>query len=303
MPPKTTSAAKRPKRATDANAEPTTQAASTTESAATAHPAISRVAGHSHEQIKVIADFLLARTTHRPYIAIICGSGLGGLADTIEDKQVFDFHDIPGFPVSTVAGHAGRLVFGTIAGKEVVCMQGRLHFYEGYSIHTTTLPVRVLHLLGAKILIVTNAAGGLNPAFNVGDIMILKDHINLMGMAGLTGLLGSNDPLFGPRFPPMNRAYDRNLQQLARQSAHELGFDDFTRSGVYVFLSGPSYETPTEAHFLRTVGADACGMSTASEVVVAVHCGLSVRMTLFSLVASGEGCLMEFVSCRCLASH
>lgn len=280
MPPKrTTSAAKRAK-LTDKDEEATTTVASTTDTHAepvhAATSAVSRLAGHKYEDAKAIADFLLARTQHRPHVAIVCGSGLGGLADTLEDQQSFEFHDIPGFPVSTVAGHAGRLVFGNIAGREVVCMQGRLHFYEGYSIHTTTLPIRVLHLLGAKVLIVTNAAGGLNPSFNVGDVMIIKDHINFLGMAGVTGLLGSNDSQFGPRFPPMNRAYDRNLQQLAKKTAHELGYDDFTRSGVYAFIAGPSYETPTEAKFLMNAGADAVGMSTASEVVVATHCGMQV---------------------------
>lgn len=239
-------------------------------------PTISKVEGHKHEEAQKIADFLLARTQYRPSIVVICGSGLGGLADMVQDQQSFDFHDIPGFPVSTVEGHKGKLIFGKLEGHEVVCMQGRFHFYEGYSIHTTTLPIRVFRLIGADTLIVTNAAGGLNEAYHVGDVMIMKDHINFAGMAGQNALIGANDTRFGPRFPPMNKAYDRSLQQLARDTAHELGMDSFVRSGVYVFLAGPSYETPSEARFLRIIGADAVGMSTAGEVVVAIHCGFKV---------------------------
>lgn len=221
-----------------------------------------------------IADYIKTQINLVPKVMIICGSGLGDLAEAVTDKTVLNYHDIEGFPVSTVQGHKGRLVFGHLGGKPVVCMQGRFHTYEGYPLWKATMPVRVCKLLGATDLIVTNAAGGLNPSYNVTDVMIISDHINMPGMAGKHPLIGANINEFGDRFPPMSAAYDRNLQQLAMQTAKELGFENFVRQGVYAMVSGPSYETVSECKMLRMVGADAVGMSTAPEVIVAVHCGM-----------------------------
>uniref|UniRef100_A0A3B3DIU9 Purine nucleoside phosphorylase n=1 Tax=Oryzias melastigma TaxID=30732 RepID=A0A3B3DIU9_ORYME len=231
---------------------------------------------YSFEDYKKTADWLLEHTKQRPKVAIICGSGLGGLADLLEDKTEFPYKDIPSFPTSTVQGHAGQLVFGKLQGCECVCMQGRFHFYEGYSIHKVTYPVRVFFLLGVETLIVTNAAGGLNAAFNVGDIMLIKDHINMPGFAGQNPLCGHNDDRFGVRFPCMSDAYDRDLRALAKKTAKEQGCDSFLQEGVYCMLAGPTYETIAESRVLQTLGADAVGMSTVPEVVIARHCGLRV---------------------------
>ncbi|KAF0041540.1 hypothetical protein F2P81_007438 [Scophthalmus maximus] len=231
---------------------------------------------YTHEEYKETADWLLAHTEQRPKVAIICGSGLGSLADLLEDKTVFPYKDIPRFPTSTVPGHAGQLVFGKLQGRECVCMQGRFHFYEGYDIQTVTFPVRVFFLLGVETLIVTNAAGGLNDAYNEGDIMLIKDHINLPGFAGQNPLCGQNDERFGVRFPCMSDAYDRELRALARQTAEEQGCGGFLQEGVYCMVAGPSYETIAECRLLRTLGADTVGMSTVPEVLVARHCGLRV---------------------------
>lgn len=231
---------------------------------------------YSYEDYKETADWLLAHTEQRPEVAIVCGSGLGGLADLLDDKTAFPYEDIPRFPTSTVQGHAGRLVFGKLQGRECVCMQGRFHFYEGYDIHTVAYPVRVFSLLGVKTLVVTNAAGGLNAAYNVGDIMLIKDHINMPGFAGQNPLCGHNDKRFGERFPCMSDAYDRELRRLAEQTAKEQSCDSFLQEGVYCMLAGPTYETIAESRLLQKLGADAVGMSTVPEVVVARHCGLRV---------------------------
>ncbi|XP_057692711.1 purine nucleoside phosphorylase 6 isoform X1 [Corythoichthys intestinalis] len=230
----------------------------------------------SYDDCKKAADWLLYRTKQRPKVAIICGSGLGGLAELIDDKTIFPYEDIPGFPTSTVAGHAGQLVFGTLQGQECVCMQGRFHFYEGYSMETVTFPVRVFSLLGVETLIVTNAAGGLNASYRVGDIMVIKDHINLPGFSGQSPLVGHNDDRFGVRFPCMSDAYDRNLRALAIEAAHEQKCGSFLQEGVYCMVAGPTYETIAESNLLKKLGADAVGMSTVPEVVVARHCGLRV---------------------------
>ncbi|KAM7413942.1 hypothetical protein PAMA_018979 [Pampus argenteus] len=231
---------------------------------------------YSYEEYKETADWLQAHTEQRPKVAIICGSGLGGLAELLDDKTVFPYKDIPRFPTSTVQGHTGQLVFGKLRGRECVCMQGRFHFYEGYNIHTVTYPVRVFYLLGVETLIVTNAAGGLNGSYDVGDIMLIKDHINMPGFAGQNPLCGHNDDRFGERFPCMSDAYERDLRALAKQTAEEQGCDDFLQEGVYCMLAGPTYETIAECRVLQTLGADAVGMSTVPEVVVARHCGLRV---------------------------
>uniref|UniRef100_A0A8C1R8A7 Purine nucleoside phosphorylase n=1 Tax=Cyprinus carpio TaxID=7962 RepID=A0A8C1R8A7_CYPCA len=188
----------------------------------------------------------------------------------------FNYRDIPNFPQSTVHGHAGRLVFGTLKGRPCVCMQGRFHLYEGYPIQKITMPMRIFKLLGVETVILTNAAGGLNQDYKVGDIMIIKDHLNMPGFAGNNPLAGPNEERFGVRFPCMSDAYDRELQQLALDVGLELGFSDFLREGVYCVLGGPSFETIAECRMLHKLGADAVGMSTVHEVIVARHCGMRV---------------------------
>ena len=175
-----------------------------------------------------------------------------------------------------VKGHAGRLVFGKIGSKIVMCMQGRFHFYEGYSMYKVTLPVRVMFLLGIKHLIVTNAAGGLNKEFKTGDVMIIRDHLNIAGLGGNNPLFGPNDDRFGPRFPPMSNAYNENFRRLAKESAEKVGMAKYMQEGNYTFVSGPAFETPAEAHFLRLIGGDTVGMSTVPEVMTAHHCGIRV---------------------------
>ena len=220
------------------------------------------------------ADYLRAHTHHRPTVGLILGSGLSGLAAQIEDATVIPYADIPFFPVSTVAGHAGRLVIGTLAGATVCAMQGRVHYYDGYSMQQVTLPVRVMQRLGIDTLIVTNAAGGLNPSFSVGDIMLIEDHINLVGMAGANPLLGANLDEFGPRFPAANRVYTKPLRQLAAAVAQDRGIG--LQHGVYIQLAGPNFETAAEVRMLRAWGADAVGMSTVAETMVAHHAGMNV---------------------------
>lgn len=235
--------------------------------------------GCSYEDCKETAEWLLAKIPVRPLVGIVCGSGLGGLAEMLKDQLVINYSDIPNFPHrsgGTVQGHAGNLVFGTLKGKPCVCMQGRFHLYEGYPIQKTTMPIRVFKLLGVETVLLTNAAGGLNQEYSVGDIMIIKDHINIPGFAGNNPLVGPNDERFGPRFPCMSDVYDRDLQQLAHKVATELDYSAFMQEGVYSVLGGPSYETIAECRMLRLLGADAVGMSTVHEVIVAHHCGLRV---------------------------
>ncbi|MBP7962252.1 MAG: purine-nucleoside phosphorylase [Caldilineaceae bacterium] len=220
------------------------------------------------------ADFIRSRTQHLPTVGLILGSGLSPLADSIEDAAAISYADIPHFPVSTVEGHTGRLVIGRLGGAVVCAMQGRFHHYEGYTLQQTTFPIRVMHLLGIKTVILTNAAGGLNPAFGVTDLMLIQDHLNLPGMMGLNPLIGPNLEAFGTRFPSMNQAYPRHLRELALAVGQELGMT--LRQGVYAFLSGPSFETATEVRFLRAIGADAVGMSTVPEAVIATHAGMEV---------------------------
>ncbi|MCB0044147.1 MAG: purine-nucleoside phosphorylase [Caldilineaceae bacterium] len=220
------------------------------------------------------AQAILNRTAQQPRIGLILGSGLSPLADQIEDAVIIPYDEIPHFPVSTVAGHAGRLVMGTLAGAQVCVMQGRFHYYEGYSMQQTTLPVRVMQRMGIGTLIVTNAAGGLNPEFNAGDLMLIEDHINLLGMAGANPLRGPNLDAFGTRFPPANRVYTPALRRLAKEVA---AANDITlRSGVYIILAGPNFETAAEVRMVRNWGADAVGMSTVPEALVAHHAGMDV---------------------------
>lgn len=226
------------------------------------------------EMIDQVADSIRPSLVRPPQVAIILGSGLGGLADDVQDPVVLPYSEIPAWPVSTVVGHQGRLVIGSLEGLQVMVMQGRVHYYEGYSMAEVTLPVRVMQRLGVGTLIVTNAAGGVNPAFAPGDLMLITDHINMIGMAGLNPLRGPNLDVFGPRFPDMSRAYDRQLCDLARQSAADAGL--LLHEGVYMALSGPSFETPADLRFLRGVGVDAVGMSTVPEVTIARHGGTRV---------------------------
>ena len=205
-----------------------------------------------------------------PMIGIVLGSGLGKLADRIQDPVTIPYKDIPGFPVSTAMGHKGNFIIGTLGGKTVIAMQGRIHYYEGYGMDLVTLPIRVMGLIGIKYLLVSNAAGGINFDFRVGDLMIIKDHINLMP----NPLIGPNMDDLGPRFPDMTHPYNTDLIKKVKDIAKELKIN--LREGVYIALTGPSYETPAEWHFFRTIGADAVGMSTVPEVIVARHNGIKV---------------------------
>lgn len=226
------------------------------------------------EKIDQIANIIRSKINIQPEIGLILGSGLGTLAESVEDAIIIPYEDIPSWPVSTVVGHAGQLVIGKLENKNVLVMQGRVHFYEGYSITQVGLPVRVMQRLGLSSLIVTNAAGAVNPDFIPGDLMLITDHINLPGMAGLNPLYGPNLDELGPRFPDMSQAYNRQYLQLARDVARETGIQ--LREGVYIFLSGPSFETPADLRFLRGIGVDAVGMSTVPEVTVAYHGGMRV---------------------------
>jgi purine-nucleoside phosphorylase len=226
------------------------------------------------EQFAAAADFIRARCPDEPEVGLILGSGLGPLVEEVEEPTAIPYADIPHFPTSGVAGHAGRLVIGKLAGRTVAVMQGRVHYYEGYSMQQVTFPVRVMQLLGVRTLIVTNAAGGLNPRFSAGDLMLITDHLSLLAMAGPNPLRGPNIDEFGPRFPDMSQAYDPHLRRAALRAAAEL--DIPLQQGVYVCLAGPSFETPADLKFLRAVGADAVGMSTVPEVIVARHGGMRV---------------------------
>jgi purine-nucleoside phosphorylase len=223
------------------------------------------------EKIMAACEYIQARTQIKPQIAVILGSGLGALADEVAVDAVFPYSEIPGFPVSTVAGHAGRLVIGTLAGKKVAVMQGRFHYYEGYRMSLVVFPVRVMHALGVNSLIVTNAAGGLNPDFNPGEVMLITDHINAMGN---NPLIGPNEDEFGPRFPDMTYAYAPDLRALALNVAKRAEIP--LRQGVYVATSGPTFETPAERRHFRIIGGDAVGMSTVPEVIAANHAGIRI---------------------------
>ena len=232
------------------------------------------------------------RTVLLPRVGLILGSGLNALADAVVDGVSIPYADIPHFPTTTVEGHAGRLVVGRLEGQAVAVMQGRAHYYEGYSMAEVTFPVRVMQVLGIEALIVTNAAGGLNPEFNAGDVMLITDHINLIGMGGLNPLRGPNLDTFGPRFPDMSEPYDLRLRALAEQAAAEA--DVLLREGVYVCLAGPSFETRADLRFLRLIGADAVGMSTVPEVTIARHGGTRVLgLSGISNVAPMEGAAAE----------
>lgn len=227
-----------------------------------------------YDEFKQAADYISGQTQHRPTIALILGSGLSPLADEIESAVNIPYQEIPNFPHSGVQGHAGRLVIGQLAGQMVMVMQGRSHFYEGYSPQHITFPVRVMQVMGLKTLIVTNAAGGINRNFRAGDLMLITDHLNFVGMAGHHPLRGPNLDEFGLRFPSMTHVYDAELIDLARRVAAEQKIT--LQEGVYACVAGPSFETPAEIRFLKIIGADAVGMSTAPEATVARHGGLRV---------------------------
>jgi purine-nucleoside phosphorylase len=224
-----------------------------------------------YDRVVGAADVIRGRSQLRPEIAIVLGTGLGGLAGEIALEAEIPYGDIPGFPLSTVETHAGKLLVGHLAGRPVVAMQGRFHHYEGYDLRQVTFPVRVLHALGARTLMVSNACGGMHPLWGPGDLVLLSDHINLLGDNPLTG---ANDDRLGPRFPDMSAPYDPELRAMARVAALELGI--VLREGVYVAVPGPNLETRAEYRMLRSIGADVVGMSTVPEVIVAVHQGMRV---------------------------
>jgi purine-nucleoside phosphorylase len=226
------------------------------------------------EQIDEAANYIRSKINTLPKVGLVLGSGLGGLAESVENAVVLQFKEIPHWPVSTIQGHAGRLLIGGLFGKSVMVMQGRIHYYEGYSMGEVTFPVRVMQRLGVKILILTNAAGAINPDYLPGDVMLLTDHVNLIGMGGQNPLRGPNLSEFGERFPDMSQPYDHQLLALAEAAGKEkkIGY----HKGVYVGLPGPSFETPAELRFMRILGADAVGMSTVSEDVVARQGGTRV---------------------------
>ena len=222
-------------------------------------------------KIKEASDSIRRKTTLSPDVGIILGTGLGQLVESIEIEANISYEQIPHLPVSTVESHAGRLIFGALSGKKVVAMQGRFHFYEGYTMQEITFPVRVMKELGIQMLLVSNACGGLNPQFKAGDIMAITDHINLQGG---NPLIGVNDDTLGPRFPDMYNCYDKDLIALAEETALELGIK--LQKGVYVSVAGPNLETAAEYRFLRGIGADVVGMSTVPEVIAARHQGTKV---------------------------
>ena len=241
-----------------------------------------------YEQVMEAAAIVQFRSSMKPSVAVILGSGLGDLAAEVQGATAIPYEEIPHFMRSTVVGHAGRLLIGKLENVSVVVMQGRFHFYEGYTMQALTLPVRVMRMLGAHTLIVTNAAGGINAAYRPGDFMLIRDHINFLGLTGMNPLIGPNDERLGERFPALAKAYDAELRALARLVAAK--WPEITlHEGVYTQVAGPSYETGAELKFLRTAGADAVGMSTASEVIVARHMGMRVLgISLITNTATGD---------------
>ncbi|MBO7744026.1 purine-nucleoside phosphorylase [Paenibacillus sp. MWE-103] len=234
-------------------------------------------------QVREAAEYILGKISLKPEVGLIMGSGLGILGDYIEDAVVIPYEDIPHFPASTVEGHAGELMIGTLSGRPVVLMRGRFHMYEGYGPELTAFPVRVMKAIGASKLIVTNAAGGVNTGYSPGDLMLISDHINFQGR---NPLVGPNDNELGVRFPDMSQPYSKRLRELAANVAREQGFS--LREGVYLAVLGPSYETPAEIRMMRVLGADAVGMSTVAEVIAANHSGMEVLgISCISNMASG----------------
>ncbi|MBP7590648.1 MAG: purine-nucleoside phosphorylase [Chloroflexi bacterium] len=229
---------------------------------------------NSEPSIQTAVNAIRRRTQYTPKIGLVLGSGLSDLANALQAADTIPYEEIPGWPASTVVGHSGKLVIGQLKGQTVLAQQGRAHFYEGYSPAQVVFPVRVMHALGIQTLIVTNAAGGINRAFSPGDLMLIKDHLNFVGIAGSNPLRGPNDDQIGPRFPDMTQAYDSGLRQMAKTTAVSQHLT--LHEGVYAYVAGPSFETPAELRFLHAVGADAVGMSTVPEVIVARHAGMRV---------------------------
>lgn len=253
------------------------------------------------ERVAEAAKAVRGRSELLPRVALILGSGLGELADEIQSPVVVPYAHIPHFPVSTVRGHAGQLVLGELQGTPVVAMRGRVHFYEGYSLREVAFPVRVLRRLGAEILIVTNAAGGLNESFSTGDLMLLSDHLNIMGMAGQSPLVGPDEVELGVRFLDMLSAYDADLREQAHHVAEQHGFG--LREGVYAMVGGPAFETMAEIRFLQRAGADAVGMSTIPEVLVARHEGMRVLgISAITDMAVGKAAVQEISHAEVLAA-
>jgi purine-nucleoside phosphorylase len=224
-----------------------------------------------HDDIRKAAEFLMERIATAPRMAIVLGSGLGALADELENPVVIPYVQIPGFPSSTAPGHAGRLVCGTLAGKSVIAMQGRFHYYEGYTMDKVVFPVRVFRAMGVQRILLTNACGGANPGFSPGEFMVIRDHINLSGQ---NPCIGPNDESLGQRFFDMSRTYSPSLRALAHEAGRNLGMK--LHEGVYAWFTGPSFETPAEIRMAQVLGADAVGMSTVPEAIAAAHCGLEI---------------------------
>lgn len=239
------------------------------------------------ERIKSTTAFIQSSVKARPEVGIILGTGLGGLVNHIENQEILEYSDIPDFPVSTVEGHKGRLIFGDLGGKKVVAMQGRFHFYEGYDMKDVTFPVRVMKAMNIKYLFVSNASGGMNPDFEIGDLMVLRDHINLMP----NPLLGKNINELGPRFPDMSEPYSKALIKLADETAAEIGIK--LQHGVYVGTTGPTFETPAEYKYFHIIGGDCVGMSTVPEVIVARHSGMPVFAISIITDLGVEGKIVE----------
>lgn len=229
---------------------------------------------YSYEKVQSMAKTIEARINARPLVAVICGSGLGAIADRINNPLILPYTDIPDFPRSTVLGHKGNLIFGEISGLPVVCMQGRFHPYEGYSLALCTLPIRIFKLLGCKAIILTNACGGINESYKIGDLMIIKDHLSFPMLSLQHPLVGPNDDRFGPRFLPVNNIYCKELRDALKQTSAELNLE--MREGVYGSIGGPTYETVSDIRYMKLLGMDVVGMSTTHEAVVALHCGLKV---------------------------
>ena len=225
----------------------------------------------NYDKISAAAEYIRARVSIHPTVGLVLGSGLGGYADTLEDAVRISYSEIPNFPVPTIPGHSGALVFGKKSGREVVVLQGRIHYYEGLPQQEITLPIRVLSLLGVKTVVLTNACGGVNLNFKPGDLMLISDHINY---SGANPLIGPNMDEFGPRFPDMSDLYTASLRAKIREKAHEAGIS--LQEGVYAMYSGPNFETPAEIRMFRMMGADTVGMSTVPEAIVAGHCGMQV---------------------------
>lgn len=243
---------------------------------------------YNYDYFKKSAEYILSKVDFKPEIAIILGSSLGILAEEIENPVIIDYEDIPNFLVTTVDSHAGRLILGELSGKKLVCMSGRFHYYEGYDFEQLVVPIRVFHLLGVKSVIITNAAGAVNTSYLPGDVMIIKDHIKIMGHSPVRG---KNIEEFGPRFFDMSNAYDSEYRQLTRRKAKELGMK--IREGIYFYCSGPQFETPAEINAIRVLGGDAVGMSTVTESITAAHCGM--RVLGFSLITNMAAGILDQV--------